>query len=95
MKNLTGDKLENAAFFVYEQCLPDDGFGAFMVEHFKRISSPIHGLARLVKLVYFLFMLITVRLRDKNLSKVEIHFDVKITRKLHFLKFENYFIYPL
>jgi len=41
-----GDKLENAGFFVYEQCLPDDGFGAFMVEHFKRISSPIHGLAR-------------------------------------------------
>jgi len=44
--NYIGSKLENAAFFVYEQCLPDDGFGAFMVQHFNKISSPIHGLSR-------------------------------------------------
>lgn len=38
--------LEHAAFFVYEQCLPDDGFGAFMVKHFENIGSPIMGLEK-------------------------------------------------
>ena len=38
--------LDNAAFFVYEQCRPSDGFGAFMVKHFDKIESPIHGIRR-------------------------------------------------
>lgn len=40
------ENLENAAFFVYEQCRPSDGFGAFMVKHFDKIESPIHGIRR-------------------------------------------------
>ena len=40
------EKLVHAAFFVYEQILPDDAFGAFMVKHFEKIGSPIHGIQR-------------------------------------------------
>jgi len=40
------ENLSNSAFFVYEQIVPDDGFGAFMVKHFDKIGSPIHGILR-------------------------------------------------
>ena len=36
-------KLPHASFIVYEQIRPLDGFGQFMVEHFKTIGSPIKG----------------------------------------------------
>ena len=36
-------KLPHASFIVYEQIRPSDGFGEFMVEHFKTIGSPIKG----------------------------------------------------
>ena len=36
-------KLPHASFIVYEQIRPSDGFGQFMVEHFKTIGSPIKG----------------------------------------------------
>jgi hypothetical protein len=30
-------RLHNAAFFVYEQCQPHDGFGRFMIHHFTKV----------------------------------------------------------
>ena len=36
-------KLTEATFFVYEQIRPTDGFGQFMVQHFKNVGSPIKG----------------------------------------------------
>ncbi len=30
-------RLHNAAFFVYEQCQPHDGFGRFMIDHFTKV----------------------------------------------------------
>ena len=32
-------RLEEAAFFVYEQCQPFDGFGRFMINHFTKVSE--------------------------------------------------------
>jgi len=38
--------LRHAAFFVYEQIRPHDGFGQFMISHFLKIGSPIKGVLR-------------------------------------------------
>jgi hypothetical protein len=34
-------RLHNAAFFVYEQCQPHDGFGRFMIDHFTKVILPV------------------------------------------------------
>jgi hypothetical protein len=34
-----GRRLDHAAFFVYEQCQPGDGFGRFMITHFAKVTS--------------------------------------------------------
>eukprot|EP00090_Calanus_glacialis_P015692 TRINITY_DN24733_c0_g1_i1.p1 TRINITY_DN24733_c0_g1~~TRINITY_DN24733_c0_g1_i1.p1 ORF type:complete len:629 (-),score=193.20 TRINITY_DN24733_c0_g1_i1:23-1909(-) len=38
-----GSNLKHAAFCVYEQIRPHDGFGQFMVAHFVKMLSPIKG----------------------------------------------------
>jgi hypothetical protein len=40
-------RLHNAAFFVYEQCQPHDGFGRFMIDHFTKVILPAWTLVRL------------------------------------------------
>nr|XP_012622068.1 tRNA wybutosine-synthesizing protein 4 isoform X2 [Microcebus murinus] len=37
-------RFPNAIFVVYEQMKPQDAFGQFMLQHFRQLNSPLHGL---------------------------------------------------
>ncbi|KAM4829064.1 tRNA wybutosine-synthesizing protein 4 [Thomomys bottae] len=39
-------RFPNAVFVVYEQMRPRDAFGQVMLQHFRRLNSPLHGLDR-------------------------------------------------
>ncbi|XP_008057822.1 tRNA wybutosine-synthesizing protein 4 [Carlito syrichta] len=39
-------RFPNALFVVYEQMRPQDAFGQFMLQHFRQLNSPLHGLDR-------------------------------------------------
>lgn len=39
-------RFPNALFVVYEQMRPHDAFGQFMLQHFRQLNSPLHGLDR-------------------------------------------------
>ncbi|XP_008572238.1 PREDICTED: tRNA wybutosine-synthesizing protein 4 [Galeopterus variegatus] len=39
-------RFPNALFVVYEQMRPLDAFGQFMLQHFRQLNSPLHGLDR-------------------------------------------------
>ncbi|XP_045395822.1 tRNA wybutosine-synthesizing protein 4 [Lemur catta] len=37
-------RFPNAIFAIYEQMKPQDAFGQFMLQHFRQLNSPLHGL---------------------------------------------------
>ncbi|KAL2790442.1 tRNA wybutosine-synthesizing protein 4 [Daubentonia madagascariensis] len=37
-------RFPNAIFVIYEQMKPQDAFGQFMLQHFRQLNSPLHGL---------------------------------------------------
>ncbi|ELW48105.1 tRNA wybutosine-synthesizing protein 4 [Tupaia chinensis] len=39
-------RFPNAVFVIYEQMRPRDAFGQFMLQHFRQLNSPLHGLDR-------------------------------------------------
>ncbi|XP_004578462.2 tRNA wybutosine-synthesizing protein 4 [Ochotona princeps] len=39
-------RFPHALFVIYEQMRPQDAFGQFMLQHFRRLNSPLHGLDR-------------------------------------------------
>nr|XP_051678421.1 tRNA wybutosine-synthesizing protein 4 [Oryctolagus cuniculus] len=39
-------RFSDALFVIYEQMRPEDAFGQFMLQHFRQLNSPLHGLDR-------------------------------------------------